>query len=242
MSYFKFFESRYYKFGDEITLQPFQNLSLYADVVDQIKDDIAFYNKREIQEYQRPDQLSFELYDTPNYHWTFYLMNDNIKQNGWPLSNREINLKALKDYPDKVLTVREDISTIFSVGQTIRGQRSGTTAVIKHRDLDLGKITIHKLSGSFRAGETIFSTNIDGEEESIIFRSITDEHLSPHHYIDATGAWVDINPFQERGANEIPVTNLDYLLEQNEALKSIRVIKPSLIEDVILATKEAVRA
>lgn len=242
MSYFKFFESRLYSFGDEITLQPFQNLSLYTDVVDQIKDDIAFYNKREIQEYQRPDQLSFELYKTPNYHWTFYLMNDNIKQNGWPLSNREINEKALKDYPNKVLTVREDISSIFKVGQTIRGQRSEATATIKHRDLDLGKIIIHNLSGSFRPGETIFSTNADGVEESILFRSITDEHLSPHHYVDANGAWVDINPFQDRGANEIPVTNLDFLLEENDKLKQIRVIKPSVIENVILATKEAVRA
>ena len=79
MLYFNEFSNITYKFGDEPDPTFFQNISLYADIIDQIKDDITFNNLHTIQEGFRPDQVSIQLYETPLHYWTFYLLNDNLR-------------------------------------------------------------------------------------------------------------------------------------------------------------------
>ena len=73
MEYFKSFNDIPYRFGQEESTVFIQDLTSYVDIIDQVKDDIATYQKGYIREGQRPDQLSFELYGTTIYHWTFYL-------------------------------------------------------------------------------------------------------------------------------------------------------------------------
>ena len=62
MLYFQDFGNLLYRFGDEKDTVVFQNISKYADVIDQVKDDISFLNYHTIQEGFRPDQLSIQLY------------------------------------------------------------------------------------------------------------------------------------------------------------------------------------
>ena len=45
MLYFTNFSNISYNFGDEPDPVTFQNISIYADIIDQIKDDITFANK-----------------------------------------------------------------------------------------------------------------------------------------------------------------------------------------------------
>ena len=73
MSYFKYFPKVPYKFGNETSQDTFENISVYADIIDQIKNDVAAYEEYYILPGERPDQVSLKLYDTPNYHWTFFL-------------------------------------------------------------------------------------------------------------------------------------------------------------------------
>ena len=89
MDFFKDFGDVTYSFGNNelATLTP--DISKYVDVVDQVKDDIAFLTYYYIKEGDRPDQVSLQLYGTTLYYWTFYLLNDNIRQQGWPLINIE---------------------------------------------------------------------------------------------------------------------------------------------------------
>ena len=79
MQYFQDFQNLLYLFGNEDKSTIFQDISRYANVVDQIKDDITFLNLHTIQEGFRPDQVSIQLYDTPLYYWTFYLLNDDLR-------------------------------------------------------------------------------------------------------------------------------------------------------------------
>ena len=89
MLYFQDFGTLLYQFWDEEDTTIFQDISRYADVIDQVKDDISFLNYHTIQEGFRPDQVSLQLYNSPNYYWTFYLLNDDIRLQGWPLPNGE---------------------------------------------------------------------------------------------------------------------------------------------------------
>lgn len=90
MSYFKSFPRVFYKFGDEQTSDVFENLSVYSDMVDQIRDKVSLYEDYYILPGERPDQVSQKLYDTPEYHWTFYLMNQKLREQGWPLSSANL--------------------------------------------------------------------------------------------------------------------------------------------------------
>ena len=64
------------KFGNETDASLIQDLTVYVDIVDQLKDDTTSYGTYDILDGDRPDQVSFKLYGTPNYHWTFYYLND----------------------------------------------------------------------------------------------------------------------------------------------------------------------
>ncbi len=102
--FFQNFPSVPYRFGDEELPVNFQNLSVYIDIFDQIREEQVFYQSYYIQENQRPDQLSYEVYGTTDYYWTLFLNNEHLRINGWPLNNSEIYERAKKYYPNKVIT------------------------------------------------------------------------------------------------------------------------------------------
>ena len=75
MSFFRNFPVVNYRFGDEVNTNLFQNLSAYIDMIDQISDDVAFYEKYTIMDGERPDVLSYKLYGTIDFYWSFFLLN-----------------------------------------------------------------------------------------------------------------------------------------------------------------------
>ena len=241
MNYFKYFPVTAYGFGNETLPDLFRNIAVYADIIDQIKENVSFYNDYYIQEFERPDQLSYKLYGTPNYHWTFWLMNDKIRERGWPLTNRALNKKIEKDYKNKVITTKTTLTDRFKLNQTAIGNASGATAVIDHRHLNLGQIVLRNTTGTFQVGETISSINSDNIVETIIVTSFENEYNSAHHYEDADGNYVDINPAVGPGALLTEITYADRYISLNDELKTIRVIKPQNITEVVNAYREALR-
>ena len=247
MKYFKDFQDIFYNFGNEAQPTLVQNISRYVDVVDQIKDDIAFLTFYTIQEGFRPDQVSVQLYDTPLYYWTFYLLNDNIRQQGWPLDNGEFQTYIKKIFPNTTITTRENISTKFKVGQTITGSSSGVSGKIIRRNLDLGQIIIEGKPSFRTSGETFTSTNTSGTIESIIAVSSSDEHNAANYYTDTSGGIVDLSVDDATGNLLAPgalkneITNEQAYYNVNESLKQIRVIRPNLINNVVSSYKKAIR-
>ena len=247
MNYFKHVPATAYLFGDETLPVIFRNISVYATIIDEIKDNVALYRDHYIQEFERPDQISNKLYGTPNFHWTLYLLNDKLKDRGWPLSNRELLAKIYNDYSHKTITTRNNISTSLLTGQTVTGLTSGATGTIDHRHISLGQLVLINVTGVFLANETIISTNASGDLESVVVKSFEDEYNSTHHYEDVDGVWQDLeidsvtSDLNDPGATWTEVTYLNRSYNQNEELKQIRVIKPSQIINVVNSFKEAIR-
>ena len=252
MKYFKDFQDVFYNFGNEEQPTLTQNISKYVDVIDQVKDDIAFLTFYTIQEGHRPDQVSIELYDTPLYYWTLYLLNDNIRQQGWPLNNVEFQTYIKKIFPNTVITTRENISTKFKVGQTLTGNTSGASGTIIRRNLDLGQIVVEGKPSFRTSGETITSTNSSGVLESIIAVSSSDEQNAANYYTDISGGIVDLGVdsdvnsltyggFIPPGALKNEITNEQAYFNVNESLRQIRVIRPNLINNIVSGYKKAVR-
>jgi len=238
-TYFENFPIVSYKFGVNLPAVAYQNLTAYVDIIDQIKDNIAFYKNYYIQEGDRPDQLSFSLYGTTDYYWMFYLLNDHIKEQGWPLTYDALSSLIDKDLIHTVVETKDVIANKFKVGQKVTGSASGISGTITHRNLDLGQIYIKNLQlGSGDGGDTTFRptevlTSQVGEAiESITLISSAAEKNSVRYYVDGNNEHCDIDPHNDRPNTKTPVTHLDYYLAENEKLKSIRVIKPDAVRDI----------
>lgn len=246
MEYFKNFQKLNYLYGNEPVPIITQNLSRYVDIIDQIKDDISFLTFYSIKEGYRPDQVSVELYDTPLHYWTFYLLNDNIRQQGWPLVNLEFQTYIKKIFPNTVLTTRENISTKFKVGQTVTGNTSGVSGKIIRRNLDLGQVIIEGKVSFTTSGETVTSTNSSGVAESIAIVSASDEHKAANYYTDTSGGIVDLGVDDDGnllapGALKNEITNEQAYYNVNESLRLIKVIRPNLINTLVTSYKKAIR-
>jgi len=239
MKYFQNFPTVEYTFGENLSSDNFQNIAIFADVVDQVKDVASAYEDYHILPGERPDQVSFQLYDVTDYHWTFALMNPKIREQGWPLSTNEVYNLALAEYSELVLTTRTKLTDKFKLGQTVSGNTSGHSGIIQHRELDLGQIWLKNKTGNFSAGETVQSTNSDGVVESITLQSAELRYNAAHHY-ESGSEHVDIDPEVGPGSNT-EITWLERLTSQNDSLKQIRVLKSSVIKEVVDAFKKSVR-
>lgn len=214
MAYFENYPSIRYPFGGQSQTTVFQDIGVYIDLIDRAKDDVSFYKEYSIKNSDRPDQLSQTLYETPDYYWTFYLMNDDLKLRGWPLSNQALIEKAKREYPHKVLVTRENMTGRFQIGDIIRGLSSGAHGQIIRRRPDLGQIIVKPIPnpnpGPDESATAIIPFENDEDAESIRIVEdaddettgspsmkidrVVDEYNAKHHYENANGEYVDIFP------------------------------------------------
>ena len=76
------------------------DLYRYVDVNRQITPDLSSYLTYSIKDGERPDQVSHKLYKSPDFHWTFFVINESLKDgiNNWPKSYVELNDYLNKTY------------------------------------------------------------------------------------------------------------------------------------------------
>jgi hypothetical protein len=240
MAYFSNFPSVFYQFGNEQTVNSFPDISAYVDIIDQIKDDVNFYRYYTILDGDRPDIVSQKLYGSPLFYWTFFLLNDNLKQQGWPLSVQRLEEKVKEDFPNTTVTTTTNLTGVFLPGQTITGLSSGAEATIIKRRLDFGQLIV---SGTheFTNGEIITSTVGDTLQTATVTSSV-EEYNSVHHYEDSEGKYVDIDPAVGNAALYTPITFFDRYVASNDALKDIKVIRARSINDLVAAFNDALRS
>lgn len=239
-NFFKFFPTIDYKFGENGSTDKFENISVYANVVEQVINNVTSYTEYYALPEDRPDTVSEKLYGTPNYHWTFYLTNPDIRSSGWPLSPRQLYNQIVELYPTRVITTRTKLTDKFKVGQTITGSTSSATATIGKRNLDLGQLFLEDVSGTFVAGENITSVNSNDVTETIVATSFEYQYNAAHHYENSSGAWVDIDPEVGPGALLTEITWYQRLERLNDAKRQMKVIKPSIIRDVVRSFRDTV--
>lgn len=224
-----------YYFGNEDFSVQFPDLVRYSSILDEVKNSGSFYQKYNIKEGDRPDHVSQELYGTPIYHWTFFYMNDNLRESGWPLRWETLLDKVVDIYPNTVLTTKDEIFDKFLVGESVTGLTSEKTATILKRDVNKGQIWVQGTK-DFVANELI-----SNGEQTITITAVSAEKDAVIYYTDGDGNHVDIDPTVGPGENITSVTYLDHYIARNEECKSIRVLKPGVIESVFNEFKRAMK-
>ena len=218
------------------------------DILKQVRDNKININKSiayrwvDVAE-RRPDQLSFDLYGSPNYHWTFFIINEQIYRGdrGWPFSseglrsyvNKKYNYSTIRLYRSSTDDLYyNSIADKFTTGTTITGKESQATGTIVSRLSDMNTICFqYSNTKAFLEGEII--TCSDGTE-------IKDKY-DIRTGINTIRYWYDIkreyNHFNYdnldiTGSAEYTfTTNLEYEQERNESLGRIKIIRPEIIEE-----------
>lgn len=148
MSFFRNFPIVNYKFGDEPAPALFQNITAYVDLIDQVSDNTSFYETYTIMDGERPDVLSYKLYGTTDYYWSFFLLNEKIRIQGWPLGNQEVYTKAMEYYPNTTLLTTDPMFGEFYKNDIVATEpfaTPGFKAKILEKNYDLGQLIVQPI-------------------------------------------------------------------------------------------------
>ena len=241
-----------YKFGDETQTSIFNDLSRYSDLVDSVADDLSFYQLYNVLDNDRPDTVSLKLYGTVDYHWTFYLLNEQLRESGWPLTEQEISEQLTKNFPDRAITSNcrditgtklnsdiadDNIGALFTVGQAVTGYNSGHTGVIQDRQIDIGQFIISSSNtNAFSTDQYLTYNDDEGITQYLRVISVTEEKNGVHHYENSSGVWQDVDPFEittRTPSGLVTKTFEDNFRERNDELRQIKVFRKDIIKRVV---------
>ena len=238
-NYFSKYPAIDYFFGDEGLSNKVENIAIFSDVIAQIRDATTSYQDYYILPDERPDQVSYKIYGTTDFHWTFYLMNNHLRERGWPLSNKKLYQYAVDNYTERVIDTQTVLTDKYAIGNEVESLTNFSTGNVVHRNLDLGQIWITGGNEKdFTNGEVVRTTTTI-VDEILIIRATSKRLNAIHHYENSDGEYVDIDPTAPRPAIFTEKTWLDELTRQNDELKQIKVIRPGIIGEVVRSFSSA---
>ena len=199
-----------------------KNLTARAKLSDELINNIGYYETVEIVDGERPDHLSQRLYGCDEFHWTFLLLNPQIKNiwDDWPMSSGQLIDYCVNKYQYLAADTNESLVDKFILGETVTGSVSSATGIVKEIHVNMGYLVIEKTSGTFiEAGETLQGGN---SSDSIACEFIKSQAYAPHHHVDdSSGEWV-----KRRNAGTTAYTYIDYESAVTEQNRQLKVIKP----------------
>jgi len=247
-NYFANFQSVPYRFGDNETAVFTKKLSQYVSVLEHTKNSETLYEKYTIMAGERPDTLSYKLYGTVDYYWTFFLVNEHIRESGWAIPSYDLLEESKVRYPHRTVTTNGDISSdngsyeLFPVGATVTGQQSGTQGTIIRKIPEMGQIIINTGGSAFLPTEQLSFSTVDGNKVVNLI-SESAQYDSVHHYEDADGVHQDLPLFDFGNPAQglTPISYRERLENKNLELQRIVIIKPSSIGPVVREFKSLMK-
>jgi len=153
MAYFTNFESIDYDFDGSGINRTITNLAQYSTIITKNIDDVSFYSYYNILDGERPDTVSQKLYNTPEYYWTFFIINDDLQSywHDWPKGSEALRSFVENEYIGLAAIFEADVEAFgkFVVGGTVNGTLSNAT----------GKVMAGHMSSTATAN-TILSTEV----------------------------------------------------------------------------------
>ena len=180
MSFFKQFPQIDYDIQENGEISKIYDIYRHVDVVNKKTDDFTSYTFYEIKDGDRPDIISQKLYGTPDYYWTFFIINDFL-QHGYNYFYKSYQtfMRGLQlEYEGKgALVVLPNYDTSFNIlgGIDISNDiiKIGRKTTINDYQL------LNLILNTSRPGIDIIKVirNIDGAEKLFTLEQITDGTL-----------------------------------------------------------------
>jgi hypothetical protein len=214
-----------------------KNLTAKAKISDALLNNAGYYETINVIDGERPDHLSQRLYNTSIYHWTFLLLNPQIKNiwDDWPMSSGQLIEYCINKYQYLAADTDDSLVDKFTLGETVTGGVSNATGIVKEIHVNMGYIVIEKTSGTFtETGETVQGGS---SSDSAACNFIKSQAYAPHHHVDdSTGEWV-----KRRTAGTTGFTYIDYESAVTEQNRNLKVIKPEHMTTVSRQFKKVMR-
>jgi hypothetical protein len=269
MSFFKKFPKEGYDYNRNGVIQ--NVVSLYKSIrpLATTIDDSSIYTFYDIKNGERPDVVSSRLYGTPEYYWTFFIINDFLHDGMrvWPMSQEELTDYMKTEYDGFVITTRPQIERgtdqqildfrnslagRFKLGEQIVGATSGACGQLYKKSIDLNQLVIRSCQGRFIGDPTAINNPTEliiGQEsnDSVSTYQVYDYIDAPYYYYvkgDPEKRLVNNALFIAGGG--VPSSNLDFitnrqfLFDQNERRSKIKVVSPAFIGQFTAAFKELI--
>jgi hypothetical protein len=233
------------------------DLFRFVKPIEEFKDELDLYSFYQIQEGDRPDVVSQLLYGTPEYYWTFFIINETLRSSisAWPLSSYEFEKYMQEEYSGTVVTCRphyvydgdgllvsieNSLADRFEIGEPVVGFLSGATGVIHSKDPNKQQLVITDVEGVFQENEIVRGNYT---EDSVTTYQVMDWQLAPHHFEDADGREVDNSLFISGATlwtQSTIVTYREYEEKMNDERSKIRIVRPERIFEFAQAYQELI--
>ena len=160
MSFFNQFPKLMYDFNRTGTSQQMVNIFRSIRPQSSILNDATLYKTYRVENGLRPDAVSERLYGTPDFYWTFFIINDFLHDGlqAWPLSDKGISEHLKRNYSGlalqftpntitneslaNVTATKNSIAGKLQLGALVYGLSSGAIGRIIRKDLDLNIVVV----------------------------------------------------------------------------------------------------
>ena len=234
MSFFRQFPRTQYDLRNDSNLLTITDLFRNVDVNESMLDGFINYKLERIQDGERPDQLSFRLYENNAFYWTFFICNDFLKEgyNAWPKGQQGLTEFINEEYGAySVLvldssTIRQVCALTNPLSQTIT---LGSTSGIKIHKIDETRQQIW-----LKGNHTILN-NVEAESFSITTGDSPDalSLTALDGFAFAENAPYSYNTYSATTGDIIRTTDFTsyrkYHEDEDEERSFIKVIRPGLI-------------
>lgn len=254
MAFFHQFPKIEYDFFNRGVNYQITDFFRYVNVDYSFLDDVSTYAYYQVRNGERPDVVSMRLYGTPQYYWTFFVVNDHLKSGiaNWPLSPESFEDYMELEYSGYAITSRVQIAVNpdgeklytntladeFPIGTPVSAFHNGilnSTGTVFARNPQLSQLVIKDVT-QYTDQPFVNTGQIVSDKDTFAIQSWTDYRNATHHYEDADGNVVyntyffdsdESTPLEPQ--NLTNVTNYEYESDLNDARGDIRIVKPSLI-------------
>ena len=221
MAYFKLFPKVGYDFNRDGVIQNVVDIFRHARPLQNFADNINTYRKFTIPDGARPDICSQQLYGTPDYYWTFFIVNDFLHDGmaNWPMSQQDLfryieveyNGVAIETRPNIVRNsdggitdFRNSLAGRFQVGETITGGTSFATGTLTKKDIYLNQLVVQNVTGSFigdGVGNNLEAVIGSTSTDSVATWKVWQYSEAPHHWhaphLDTSSVHIHPEPNKE---------------------------------------------
>tara|TARA_Y100001937_G_C7134374_1_gene339174 strand:- start:4490 stop:5428 length:939 start_codon:yes stop_codon:yes gene_type:complete len=233
--FFNLFPNTKYDFEGQGKAQNIKNIFRSVRAIPEFIDEFSSYKLYDVINGERPDIISQKLYNTTEFYWTFFVINDFLHDGyrAWPMSQENLLEYLSKQYEGFVVTTNpepildadglddyshDSIAGKFDLGETVFGSISGAKGTLTKKDSDmnqliiqdvtLGSAGVHPITGAV-------DNNITGGQfiasENIVQNSNSDQVQidKVFKYLDAPYKYFLTGDTEKR-----PVTNRTFINSQ----------------------------
>lgn len=200
--YFSNFPKAQYRFSDDGSTKTVVDITKFSKLGSKLLDDITYYSYYNIQDDERPDHVSNKLYGSPDYYWTFFLLNPGLKNvyEDWPRSSQYFIDYIENKYPYWACMTDDDLAigptTLSDSGQSLfsisddaqdvvefidSNGVSIATGLLKSKHPSYGYVVVDVISGDPSQADSIYQ---DSTGDSVDLTDVVRRYNAPKYWIN----------------------------------------------------------